>query len=351
MEEAQHALSDSDRNRSRESAIIRVENLTKIFETTTKPITALHDLSFDIMEGEIFGIIGANGSGKSTCLRLLTTMLSPTSGAARVNTYDIKTSPELVRSSIGFCPQNYTCDPELSAYDNLEFHGKIQGIPESRLQNRIRELLTLIGLADRADMPVRTLSGGMRRKIEIVRAFIHHPHILILDEPTIGLDPEAREEIWQQILTLHAEQTTIIFTTQLMEEAEKICHRIAFLDHGHLVALGSMADLRRLHPSGDLIKIDVDHWDPRAEGAIRDINLVAEVSVAGHTVIISAINGNRLIQDILDVFEEYTIPIRSISISSPTLEDIFIYLTLRESGRGNKVRCRTPSDVSAGRPS
>lgn len=300
------------------------------------------------MEGEIFGIIGTNGSGKSTFLRLLATLLAPTSGTALVNNYDIRTSPELVRSRIGFCPQNYTCDPELTAYDNLEFHGRIQGIPDSILKSRIMELLTLAGLANRADTPVRALSGGMRRKIEIVRAFIHRPPILFLDEPTIGLDPEARKEIWEHIQMLNDEHTTIVFTTQMMEEAERICHRIAFFEHGSLVALGSMDTLKNLYPSGDLIRIGVDFWEPRAEDAIRKISLVNEVSVAKHMITISAINGNRLIQDILDVFEGYAIPIRSISICSPSLEDIFIYVTLNGLGRCNEDRCRA-SDVPGGK--
>jgi ABC-2 type transport system ATP-binding protein len=189
------------------------------------------------------------------------------------------------------------------------------------------ELLEMAGLADRANMPVGTFSGGMKRKLEIVRAFIHRPLILFLDEPTIGLDPEARREVWQQILMLNADHTTIILTTHYMDEAEKLCGRIAFVDRGKLLALDSMENLRQLIPAGDLIEISVGRMDPQAEEEIRNTNLVNSVSVVEHSVTISATNGSRVLPAILAIFDQYAIPIISISIRSPSLEDIFIYLT------------------------
>jgi ABC-2 type transport system ATP-binding protein len=320
-----------------DSAIIRIDHLSKVFAGKTKTVIADNDISFEVMRGEIFGLLGSNGAGKSTLIRILTTLLSPTSGQAFVNNYDITKDQEKIRSIIGVCPQNYTSDVELTAYDNLEFYGKLQNVPDSILPDRIMELLKMAGLEDRAYMPVGTFSGGMKRKLEIVRAFIHHPLILFLDEPTIGLDPDARREVWQQIMTLNKEHTTIILTTHYMDEAEKLCGRIAFVDRGKLLALDSMENLRQLIPAGDLIEIGVAHMDPLAEEAIRKIDLVNAVSVVEHMVTISATNGSRVITSILAVFEQYAIPVISISIRSPSLEDIFIYLTGKGIDSGNGV--------------
>ena len=196
----------------------------------------------------------------------------------------------------------------------------------------------MAGLADRAYSPVGTFSGGMKRKLEIVRAFIHRPLILFLDEPTIGLDPDARREVWQQIMMLNKEHTTIILTTHYMDEAEKLCGRITFVDHGRIIALDTMENLRKLIPAGDLIEISVDHMDPRAEEEIRELTLVNAVSVVEHNVTISATNGSQAILSILAVFDKFHIPVLSISIRSPSLEDIFIYLTGKglDNGNGNE---------------
>jgi ABC-2 type transport system ATP-binding protein len=325
------------------TAIIRIDHLSKIFRNKTKTVIAVNDISFEVMKGEIFGLLGSNGAGKSTLIRILTTLLSPTSGNAFVNNYDITKDPEKIRAIIGVCPQNYTSDNELTAYQNLEFYGKLQNVPENILPDRIMELLNMAGLADRAYMPVSTFSGGMKRKLEIVRAFIHKPLILFLDEPTIGLDPEARREVWQQILMLNAERTTIILTTHYMDEAEKLCGRITFVDHGSLIALDTMENLRKLIPAGDLIEISVNHMDPLAEEAIRNVSLVNAVSVIEHNITISATNGSRVLPAIIAVFERYAIPIISISIRSPSLEDVFIYVTGKGLDGGNGNGCEAPS--------
>lgn len=323
-------------------SIIRIEHLTKVFRDKRRTVTAVNDVSFEVKRGEIFGLLGSNGAGKSTLIRILTTLLSPSSGNAFVNNYDIRKDPEKIRAIIGVCPQNYTSDSELTAYDNLEFYGKLENVPDTVLPARIMELLEMAGLADRANMPVGTFSGGMKRKLEIVRAFIHHPLILFLDEPTIGLDPEARREVWQQILMLNEEKTTIILTTHYMDEAEKLCGRIAFVEQGALIALDSLEQLRKLIPAGDLIELGVDRMDPRAEEALKNISLVNAVTVVEHKVTISATNGSRVIPAIIAVFEQYEIPILSISIRAPSLEDIFIYLTGRGIDRGGEENARAP---------
>lgn len=316
-------------------SIIRIEHVVKTFTSRNKTVTAVNDVSFTVRRGEIFGLLGPNGAGKSTLIRILTTLLTPTSGTACLDTYEITRDPEKVRTIIGVCPQNSTLDVELTAYDNLEFYGKLVNVPDDLLDKRIWELLKMTELTDRAHMRVGTFSGGMRRKLEIVRAFIHHPLILFLDEPTIGLDPEARREVWQQIAELNKEKITIILTTHYMDEAERLCNRIAFIDKGYLVALDTLENLKQLLPAGDLIEIGLDTMDDRVLPGIRGNHLVTSAEFKNNTLAISAKNGNKVLPAIIGVFDSYSIPMNSISIHSPSLEDVFIYLTGSKLDAGN----------------
>jgi ABC-2 type transport system ATP-binding protein len=330
------------------ASIIRIDHLTKIFYEKNRSVTAVDDVTLEVRRGEIFGLLGPNGAGKSTLIRVLTTLLRPTSGTACVDTYDIIEDPEKIRSIIGVCPQNSTLDVELTAYDNLEFYGKLVNVDDRVLDSRIWELLKMTELTDRAHMKVQTFSGGMRRKLEIVRAFIHHPLILFLDEPTIGLDPEARHEVWQQIAKLNEEKTTIILTTHYMDEAEKLCDRIAFVDKGRLIALDVLENLKQLIPAGDLIEIGVDRVDDRIASGIRDIALITSVEVKDKRVIISAKNGSKALPEIVAVFEKFSVPMSSISIRSPSLEDVFIHLTGKKLDDGGNTDAKP---ARGGRPS
>lgn len=318
-----------------EESIIRIENLTKVFKDRKRTVTAVNEITLNVNRGEIFGLLGPNGAGKSTLIRLLTTLLKPTSGTACVNNLNLSEYPEKIREIIGVCSQNSTLDLELTAYDNLEFYGKLEKVPSNALDARIWQLLEMTELTDRAHMRVQTLSGGMRRKLEIVRAFIHHPLILFLDEPTIGLDPEARREVWQQITKLNTENTTIILTTHYMDEAEKLCNRIAFVDKGQLIALDTLDNLKRLIPEGDLIEIGYDTLDNRIVPKIKSLNLINAVEEKEHKLVISATNGSRVLHDLVTIFDSFSVPMTTISIHSPSLEDIFIYLTGRKLDDSN----------------
>jgi ABC-2 type transport system ATP-binding protein len=322
------------------TSIIRIDHVTKIFYEKNRSVTAVDDVTLGVRRGEIFGLLGPNGAGKSTLIRVLTTLLRPTSGTACVDSYDIIRDPEKIRSIIGVCPQNSTLDVELSAYDNLEFYGKLVNVDDRILDARIWQLLDMTGLTDRAHMKIQTFSGGMRRKLEIVRAFIHHPLILFLDEPTIGLDPEARHEIWKQILMLNEEKTTIILTTHYMDEAEKLCNRIAFMDKGRLIALDILENLKQLIPAGDLIEIGFDTIDERMPPALRENSLINSATVKEHRVIISAKNGSRVLPEIVAVFDKFAIPMTSISIRSPSLEDVFIHLTGKKLDDGGQPEAK-----------
>jgi len=314
--------------------IIRLEHLTKVFRTN-HAVTAVDDVSFDVKRGEIFGLLGPNGAGKSTLIRILTTLLLPTSGTAWVGGLEVTKDAEKVRSLIGVCPQNSTLDLELTAYDNLDFYGRLLNVEEDVREARIWELLKMTNLTDRAHSRVSTFSGGMRRKLEIVRAFLHRPLILFLDEPTIGLDPDSRFEVWQQIQRLNTEQITIILTTHYMDEAEKLCSRIAFMNQGRLVALDTPENHKRALPEGDLIDIGVGRVDDGVLSAIRDSGLVTSVEEKGNTLRIHARNGSSVLPAIIGIFERLSVPVTSISIHSPSIEDVFIYLTGRKLDSGN----------------
>ena len=325
--------------------IIIIDHLFKEF-SGKKHVIAVNDISFRVEKGEIFGLLGPNGAGKSTLIRILTTLISPTSGKAVVNSFDVVTHPEEIRRIIGVCPQNSTLDLELTAYDNLEFFGKLTDVPEAELHLRISKLLAMAGLADRAQMPVSTLSGGMRRKLEIVRAFIHSPLILFLDEPTIGLDPESRREVWHQINELNDEETTIILTTHYMDEAEKLCNRVAFVDKGVLISLDTPENLKHSLSMGDIIDIGVDDYDDIFVKSLAVIRGIDSIEQKNHRILVSTREGTRILPHLLARFEEAGVRMISISIRAPSLEDVFISLTGRnfgadaESAPGNPGRRR-----------
>jgi ABC-2 type transport system ATP-binding protein len=309
--------------------IIRIEHLSKVFQNA-RTVVAVDDVSFTVKRGEIFGLLGPNGAGKSTLIRILTTLMKPTSGTASIESYEVTVDPEKIRSRIGVCPQNSTLDLELSAYDNLDFYGRLQNVDDKTLVARIPELLGMVELSDRADARVSTFSGGMRRKLEIVRAFIHHPSILFLDEPTIGLDPESRREVWKQITRLNTEETTIILTTHYMDEAEKLCDRIAFMDEGRLISLDTPENLKQAMPGGDLIEIGFSELREGILPAVKSHTSVVSVEIQGQKMLISAHEGSSLLPVLLADFVRFSIPVTSITIRSPSLEDVFIYLTGRK---------------------
>ena len=212
-------------------------------------------ISFDIEQGEIFGLLGPNGAGKTTTLAMLSTMLEPTSGTAEIMGIDIRKDQDGVRKAIGIVFQDQSLDEELTAWENMDFHGRLYRIPKETREQRIDELLKLVELSDRKNDIVKTFSGGMRRRLEIARGLLHHPHVLFLDEPTLGLDPQTRNHLWQYIETLAKEKNiTIILTTHYMEEADRLCNRIAIIDHGKIIALDTPARLKD-SIGGDVVTI------------------------------------------------------------------------------------------------
>lgn len=222
--------------------IIEVRNLRKTFGD----FTAVDGISFDVGKGEMFAFLGPNGAGKSTTIKILTTLLHPTSGTISVDGHDPVAEPDVVRRSFGIVFQDPSLDDDLTAYENMDFHGILYGVPRADRRKRIDELLKFVELHDRAKSFVRDFSGGMKRRLEIARGLLHHPKIILLDEPTLGLDPQTRNHMWSYLQKLNAEEgVTVMFTTHYMEEADNVAKRIAVIDHGHIVATGSGDELKQ----------------------------------------------------------------------------------------------------------
>ncbi len=222
--------------------IIEVSHLVKKFDA----ITAVNDISFSVRAGEIFAILGPNGAGKSTTIKILTTLLRPTSGKVTLNNADLSSNAFGVRNSFGIVFQDPSLDDELTAYENMEFHGVLYHVPKNIRRTRIEELMKFVELWDRKDTLVKFFSGGMKRRLEIARGLLHHPKILFLDEPTVGLDPQTRNHIWSYIQDLNKKEgITIFFTTHYMDEAERVAQRVAIVDHGKILTEGTPDDLKK----------------------------------------------------------------------------------------------------------
>jgi len=300
---------------------IHVENLTRRFGD----LVAVDHISFEIGQGEIFGLLGPNGAGKTTTLSMLATMLKPTEGTATINGIDVGRDEDGVRRSIGIVFQDQSLDEELTAWENMDFHGRLYRIPSDIRNPRTDELLNLVELSDRKDDIVKTFSGGMRRRLEIARGLLHHPSVLFLDEPTLGLDPQTRNHLWQYIATLSKEKgITIILTTHYMEEADRLCNRVAIIDHGKIIALDTPGNLKD-GIGGDVVTIK--STDPAAIVKTLKEPWINRMDMHDGEVVISLRNAEQHLSTIVTLLISKQIPISSISIHKPTLEDVFLSYT------------------------
>ncbi|HVP94534.1 MAG TPA: ATP-binding cassette domain-containing protein [Methanoregulaceae archaeon] len=316
---------------------IHVQNLTRRFNN----LVAVDNISFDILQGEIFGLLGPNGAGKTTTLSMLSTMLRPTSGSATINGIDVEHDEDGVRKSIGIVFQDQSLDEELTAWENMDFHGRLYRIPKETRNLRITELLRLVELEDRKDDIVKTFSGGMRRRLEIARGLLHHPSVLFLDEPTLGLDPQTRNHLWQYIATLAREKgITIIITTHYMEEADRLCNRVAIIDHGRIIAMDTPAKLKD-GIGGDVVAIDSP--DPDNVASTLSGSQIGKIERYDGRVNVSLENAEQHISEIVILLSDNNIPIESIAIHKPTLEDVFLSFTgktIRDQDADNKENMR-----------
>jgi len=311
------------------AAVISVQNLVHRYENRT----ALNGVSFDVRPAELFGLLGPNGSGKTTLFRILSTLMVPTAGRALVMGCDAATDAASLRRQIGVVFQAQSVDPKLTAYENLWHQGHLYGLRGPSLKKRIGEILARVGLSDRAKERVETFSGGMQRRIELAKGLLHHPAVLLLDEPTTGLDPGARRDLWQYLQILRDEErVSVLVTTHLMEEAER-CDRLAIMNEGNLVALGTPAELKS-EIGGDVIMLDAAHDAGLLAEQIR-VRFHVETTVLGNQVRIEREGGHRFVPDVVEAFPG---EIQAISLSKPALEDVFIHRTGHKFwSEGNEV--------------
>ncbi len=297
-------------------AVIRVENLRHLYEGRI----ALDGVTFDVRAGEIFGLLGPNGSGKTTMFRILSTLMLPSGGRAMICGLDVAQQPNRVRREIGVVFQAPSIDVKLTAEENLRHIGHLYGLRGAALSERVKEMLARVALSDRARDNAETFSGGMQRRLEIAKGLLHHPSVLLLDEPTTGLDPGARRDLWQYLNTLRDQGITIIVTTHLMEEAER-CDRLAILSQGRLVALGTPAELTH-EIGGDVILLNTRDPESLAQRIHQRYGL--EAAVLEDKVRLEREGGHRFVTEIVEAFPG---EIDAVSISKPTLEDVFIHRT------------------------
>jgi ABC-2 type transport system ATP-binding protein len=313
--------------------VISVENLIHRYENRT----AINGVSFDVRPAELFGLLGPNGSGKTTLFRILSTLMVPTAGHATIMGCDAVREPARLRRQIGVVFQAQSIDLKLTAYENLWHQGHLYGLRGEALKTRIQEILSRVGLADRAKELVETFSGGMQRRIELAKGLLHHPGVLLLDEPTTGLDPGARRDLWQYLQMLRDEEhVSVLVTTHLMEEAER-CDRLAIMNEGNLVALGTPAELKS-EIGGDVVLLDATHDAGLLAERIRG-RFQVETTVLENQVRMEHEGAHRFVTEVVEAFPG---EIEALSISKPALEDVFIRRTghrfwseLKNSGTEN----------------
>lgn len=306
---------------------IEVDHLVKKFGD----LTAVNDISFTVAQREIFGLLGPNGAGKTTLIRMMTTLTPPTSGTARIDGHDIRSDANGVRHSLGVIPQAFTSDPELTAKENMLIHAKLYGVPSETRASLINQLLESVDLMKFRDALVGTFSGGMRRRLEIARGLVHAPKILFLDEPTTGLDPVSRANVWEMIRSLRDKSgLTILLTTHYMDEADKLCDRIAIVDHGKLAALDTPTRLKDSVPGTDAVEAEFEHapdnWNEQLKG-LAEAEAVTQHDNVTH---IASSNGPSTVAALMDLARARGVTVRKVSVQSTTLDDVFLHYTGRE---------------------
>jgi ABC-2 type transport system ATP-binding protein len=293
-------------------------------------IVALHGLDLEVRDGEFFGLLGPNGAGKTTTIGILTTRVKPTSGTALVGGADVDAQAVEVRQRIGVVPQRPNPDRGLNVLENLLFHAAYFGIPATASLPRAMQLLEQLGIADRGQSKVDELSGGQQQRLMIARALIHDPHVIFLDEPTVGLDPQTRLSLWDILRKLHAEGRTIVMTTHYMEEADKLCDRIAIVDRGQLLELDTPEALKRRAPGGTLVEVTLSSDAAPVVECVKTLEGVLRVESAGPLLRVYSDRGGRVISAVIQAADETGVNVNNISLTEPSLETLFVARTGRK---------------------
>ncbi|MEM7087614.1 MAG: ABC transporter ATP-binding protein [Bacteroidota bacterium] len=300
--------------------MIQVENLSKSFQNAH----AVNDISFTIAKGEVFGLLGPNGAGKSTTLNMMSTILQSDQGTVVIDGLETKANPTECKHLIGVVPQEISLYEELSAYENLWFWGNLYKTPSKELKEKIHETLQLIGLLDRKNDLIKTYSGGMKRRINIAAALLHNPKILFMDEPTVGIDPQSRNHIFEVIEALNEKGMTIVYTTHYMEEVERLCDRIAIIDSGKIIAQGTQSELKELVQTKETIQLEFDFLSEGHVNQIREALPYAILQSENKLIIESPV---RELSKVIKSCNELKLSIKDIQLNKVNLETIFLSLT------------------------
>jgi len=316
---------------------------------------AVRDVSLDIPEGEFFGFLGANGAGKTTTIKMLVTLLKPTAGTVEVNGYDPTEDPRAVRESIGYMAQETSIDPELTAQENVRFACEAYGVPKSERAERIADLLDLVDLADVADKQAKGFSGGMKKRLDVATALAHEPPIVFLDEPTTGLDPKARNRLWDYFERINERGTTVFLTTQYLEEADHLCERISVIKDGTIAVSGSPSELKS-RVGGDVLEIELDDPTESALERAREVALDSEladgaesVETSDEGIRVTSPEARRHGTDLLVALRDAGLTIVGFNVRSPTLDDVFLAVTGEEydaEGEAEGAESDAPAEVT-----
>src|SRR5215470_4891496 len=317
-----------DNGRSRVENAIEVEHIVKKYGE----FTAVDNVSFDVREGEIFGLLGPNGAGKSTLIRMMTTLIPITAGTARVAGHDVQEEADAARRAIGVIPQALTSDLDLTIEENLNIYAKLYDVPAKKRKSAIDELLETVDLTKWRDAQTKTLSGGMRRRLEIARGLVHSPRIFFLDEPTTGLDPVSRVAVWEMLMAIKSErQLTVLITTHYMDEADRLCDRIAIVDHGKLVALDTPAALKASVPGSNVIEAQFSKAPADWEEKLHSLDDVTSVKHEGADMYrILTGNGSKTTTELVELAVHNGLEVKSLSVQNTTLDDVFVHYTGRQ---------------------
>jgi ABC-2 type transport system ATP-binding protein len=321
------------------SAILSVQELVKTYPGTRKspPVEAVRGISFEVAQGEFFGLLGPNGAGKSTTLGCITTLVRPTSGRIVVDGVDVARDPMQAKRRIAVVPQSRNLDRDLTVREVLTYHGRYFGLPAAEREARADRLLRELQVAEKADAKPLTLSGGMQQRVMIARALMHDPKVLLLDEPTTGLDPQARRLLWDTLRGLHRGGLTLILTTHYMEEADRLCERLAIVDHGRILTIDTPAALKRTLPGGQILDVWVHGAGALAPrlGALPGVMRVEKVErvedeEGGERLRLFVDPGDGLLDRVLQAVRAGGGDLRHVSLTAPSLEDVYIHLTGKE---------------------
>lgn len=309
------------------NSIAQISHLVKNYGD----VKAVQDISFDIHEGEIFSLLGPNGAGKTTTISMLSTLYTPTSGDATIGGHSVTKDPMAVRGIIGVVPQELALYDDLNARENLVFWGKMYGLNGKGLKERVDEVLEQIGLTDKANMRIKTYSGGMKRRVNIGVGLLHKPRLLFMDEPTVGIDPQSRRAILDSVKDLNRQGMTVLYTTHYMEEAQELSDRVGIIDHGKLIAIGTQAELTRQVGEMDTLRLHVSETDPvdTLVKALQSMPGIQKADQIDHTIDVITANAEEVLAPVIIKANEIGVKIRSVDIQEPDLESVFLHLTGR----------------------